>query len=94
VKIDYSTGRSWASGSSATTTKKQTVAVQTTKEYVETTKQQNVVTGQYVLNTNSKKIHKTSCHHINKMSEKNKESYSGSLDALYSQGYTTCGTCF
>ncbi len=93
VKIDYSTGRSWASGGSTETTKKP-VAVQTTKEYVETTKQQNVITGQYVLNTSSKKIHKTSCHHINKMSEKNKKSYSGSLDNLYFQGYTTCGTCF
>ncbi len=94
VKIDYTTGRSWASESSIKTTKKPIVAVQTTKEYVETTKLQNVITGQYVLNINSKKIHKTHCHHINKMSEKNKKSYSGSLDNLYSQGYTICGTCF
>ncbi len=94
VKIDYTTGRSWSVESNKETTKKIAAAVQTTKEYVETTKQQYVITGQYVLNTNSKKIHKTHCHHINKMSEKNKKSYSGSLDDLYSQGYTTCGTCF
>lgn len=94
VEIDYSTGRSRASGGSAATTEKQTVAVQTTREYVETTKQQNVITGQYVLNTNTKKIHKTHCHHINRMNESNKQSYSGSIDNLYSQGYTTCGTCF
>lgn len=95
VEIDYSTGRSRASDSSAQTTKKQTVvAVKTTKDYVETTKQQNVALSQYILNTNTKKIHKTSCHHINKMNESNKKSYSGSLDSLYSQGYTTCGTCF
>ena len=93
VKIDYSTGRSWSDGNNKETTKKP-VAVQTTKEYVETTKQQNVITGQYVLNTNTKKIHKTHCHHINKMNEANKKSYSGSIDDLYSQGYTTCGTCF
>lgn len=93
VEIDYSTGRSWASESSEETTKKPVVVV-TTKEEVETTKQQNVITGQYVLNTNTKKIHKTSCHHINRMNESNKKSYSGSLDSLYSQGYTTCGTCF
>ena len=49
---------------------------------------------EYVLNTNTKKIHKTHCHHINKMNEANKKSYSGSIDDLYSQGYTTCGTCF
>ncbi len=95
VKIDYATGRSRSVESNKETTKKQTVAVvETTKKQVETTKQQNVITGQYVLNTNTKKIHKTHCHHINKMSEKNKKSYSGSIDDLYSQGYTTCGTCF
>jgi DNA-entry nuclease len=93
VKIDYSTGRSWSSESNKETTKKP-VAVQTTKEYVETTNQQNVITGQYVLNTNTKKIHKTHCHHINKMNQANKKGYSGSIDDLYSQGYTTCGTCF
>ena len=95
VEIDYSTGESWANEGNKETTKKQTVAsVETTKKQVKTTKQQNVVTGQYVLNTNTKKIHKTHCHHINKMNEANKKSYSGSLDSLYSQGYTTCGTCF
>ena len=95
VTIDYSTGKSRAEGSKAETTKKQTAApVETTKRVVETTKQQNAVTGEYVLNTNSKKIHKAHCHHINKMNEANKKSYSGSIDDLYSQGYTTCGTCF
>lgn len=93
VEIDYTTGKSWSDGSNRETTK-MVVAVQTTKEYVETTKQTNVITGQYVLNTNTKKIHKTHCHHINKMNESNKQSYSGSVDDLYSQGYTTCGTCF
>lgn len=93
VEIDYTTGKSWSDGSNRETTKR-VVAVQTTEEYVETTKQQNTVTGQYVLNTNTKKIHKTHCHHINKMNESNKQSYNGSIDDLYSQGYTTCGTCF
>lgn len=95
VEIDYSTGKSRSAESNRETTKK-TVAtpVETTEKIVETTKQQNTVTGQYVLNTNSKKIHKTHCHHINKMNEANKKSYSGFLDDLYSQGYTTCGTCF
>lgn len=95
VEIDYSTGRSWAEGGSATTTKKSVVVVTpTTEKQVETTKQQSVVSSQYILNTNTKKIHKTSCYHINRMNEENKKSYSGSIDDLYSQGYTTCGTCF
>lgn len=95
VTIDYSTGRSWSASGSEATTKKPVVAVTpTTEKQVETTKQQNVVSSQYMLNTNTKKIHKTHCHHINKMNEANKKLYSGSLDDLYSQGYTTCGTCF
>ncbi len=95
VEIDYSTGRSRAADGNRETTKKPVVVVTpTTEKQVETTKQQDVVTGQYVLNINTKKIHKTDCHHINRMNESNKKSYSGSLDSLYSQGYTTCGTCF
>jgi len=93
VTIDYSTGRSRSADGSGTGVKNP-VVVQTTREYVEPTKQQNAITEQYVLNTNTKKIHKTDCHHINRMNENNKKSYSGSLDSLYSQGYTTCGTCF
>lgn len=95
VVINYSTGESRYAGGTAQTTKKpDTTAAQTTKKNVETTKKQNTVTGQYVLNTNSKKIHKTSCRYVNQMSEKNKQNYSGSLDELYSMGYTTCGVCF
>lgn len=84
VGIDYSTGESWSNP----------VTTEATTESVDTTQQQNVVTAQYLLNTNTKKIHKTHCHHIKKMNEENKKLYSGSLDDLYSQGYTTCGTCF
>lgn len=95
VIIDYSTGRSRSTESDRETTKRVVaVPVETTKKQVETTKKPNTVTSQYVLNTNTKKIHKSSCHHINKMNEANKKSYSGSIDDLYSQGYTTCGTCF
>ena len=94
VEIDYSTGKSRAEGSNGETTKKTAAPVEATRKQIETTKQQNVITGQYVLNINTRKIHKTHCHHINRMNESNKQSYSGSLDDLYSQGYTTCGTCF
>ncbi len=94
VEIDYTTGKSRSTESDRETTKRVVAPVETTKKQVETTKKPNTVTSQYVLNTNTKKIHKSSCHHINKMNEANKKSYSGSIDDLYSQGYTTCGTCF
>lgn len=48
----------------------------------------------YILNTETLKIHNTGCWHIDQMNEENKQSYSGNLNDLYDQGYTTCGTCF
>ncbi|MCR4610778.1 MAG: DNA/RNA non-specific endonuclease [Lachnospiraceae bacterium] len=47
----------------------------------------------YVLNKKSKKFHKTDCHAVSEMSEKNKEYYSGSRQMLIDQGYEPCGDC-
>lgn len=47
----------------------------------------------YILNTNTKKFHLPSCSSVNQMSEKNKQSYSGSRDDLISQGYDPCKRC-
>lgn len=47
----------------------------------------------YILNTNSKKIHYPDCDSVGRMSEKNKEEYSGSISDKIAEGYTTCGTC-
>ena len=48
----------------------------------------------YILNTNSKKIHYSSCWQADKISESNKEVTHKSLEELLSEGYTTCKTCF
>ena len=50
--------------------------------------------GDFVLNTNSKKIHKPDCSGAKSIKDENKKNYSGSLSELEKQGYTTCGTCF
>lgn len=47
----------------------------------------------YILNTNSLKIHKPTCESVEKMSEKNKQEYTGSLEELYSKGYADCQNC-
>ena len=52
------------------------------------------VTVTYVLNTSTKKIHKQSCYLVAQMSDKNKKMTTRSLEALFSQGYTTCAKCF
>ena len=47
----------------------------------------------YVLNTNSKKIHEPDCTHVSRISDKNKEEYNGYIEDLLKDGYTKCGTC-
>lgn len=58
-------------------------------------KQQTVIsnTGEYVLNRNSMKYHYPTCSEVRKMSEENKEIYTGTVDAIESQGFTPCGKC-
>lgn len=47
----------------------------------------------YVLNTNSHKFHYPSCASAQKISEKNKQYYTGTRDELIEQGYSPCGNC-
>lgn len=50
--------------------------------------------GSYILNTETMKIHKTDCSHIDSMNEENKQAYTGEINKLIAEGYTKCGTCF
>lgn len=47
----------------------------------------------YILNTNSKKIHKPDCSNAAKISEANREEYSGDIESLLSDGYEGAGCC-
>ena len=47
----------------------------------------------YVLNTNSKKIHLPDCSSAKSMSDKNREEYCGTKDELLDKGYTECRQC-
>lgn len=47
----------------------------------------------YVLNTNTKKFHYSTCSSVSRMSEKNKQTVSESRDDIISQGYSPCGNC-
>lgn len=47
----------------------------------------------YVLNTNSKKIHYPECSSAEKISDKNREEYNGYIEDLIKDGYTKCGNC-
>lgn len=98
VEIDYTTGRSWSAGSTATT-KKQTVAVQTTKEYVETTRKQveetkkTISYNTYVYSAKSDKFHYPSCRYAKTIKAENYCEYTGSRQDMISKGYIPCKNC-
>lgn len=50
-------------------------------------------TNSYVLNTNSKTVHKPDCSSVSKISSTNKKEYTGSLSDILNEGYKTCGIC-
>lgn len=47
----------------------------------------------WILNTNSKRIHRPDCSQAENIAEKNRAYSSESLDKLISQGYKPCGSC-
>lgn len=49
--------------------------------------------GEYILNINSKKIHTPNCPNVKDIKEKNRGNYSGTIDALLKDGYSTCKSC-
>lgn len=47
----------------------------------------------YILNTNTHKFHYPDCSSVDRMSERNKEEFTGSRDEVISMGYEPCGNC-
>lgn len=94
VEIDYSTGRSWASGSSMATTKKQTAVavVETTKQQVKTTKN-TVSYDTYVYSSKSDKFHYPSCRYAKTIKAENYCEYTGDRQGMLNKGYSPCKNC-
>lgn len=53
----------------------------------------DTVQAHYILNTNKKKFHYSTCLSVQDMSEKNKQEYVGDRKNLIMQGYEPCGSC-
>ncbi len=47
----------------------------------------------YVLNTDTKKFHKPSCSHADRIKAENRQNYSGTRDGLIADGYEPCKVC-
>lgn len=84
ISINYATGDSSFAGTQQTEPPKQTEQSNPPAQNVEST---------YILNVNTKKFHYPSCSAVKQMSDKNKQTYTGSRDDLISQGYDPCKKC-
>ncbi len=49
---------------------------------------------EYIININTKKVHKPTCKGVESIKEENKKKYTGTLEQLEKNGYETCKTCF
>lgn len=86
IGIDYATGDSWLETDAPEENTIDTTAETDSSETVTQEKD-------YVLNTNSMKIHKPDCSSIEKMSEQNRKDFHGDINTLLSEGYSPCGIC-
>ncbi|MBE5957918.1 MAG: hypothetical protein E7254_03530 [Lachnospiraceae bacterium] len=77
INIDYSTGDSY-------------LLEEVTNESSNSEEEQEE---NYILNTNTKKIHLPTCKSIDDMAEHNKQSVRSSIGALQEQGYQPCKRC-
>ena len=55
--------------------------------------QEQAEAGDYVLNLNSRRIHRPDCSGVATMSPKNKQATTESMSSLLERGYTPCGQC-
>ena len=69
--------------------------VHSTEAIIETTQAAKTQTYEYtyVLNTNSRKFHYSSCSSANKIKASNKSTFTGTRDELIAKGYEPCGRC-
>lgn len=93
IEIDYATGDSWLSNEDSQ--KEDIKTDYATEENLQSNNnndtQQEIK--EYILNTNTKKIHLPTCSSVNSMSEKNKQIVNGTIDDIKEQGYTPCSRC-
>lgn len=64
----------------------------TGESHIEETAQEDVE-NTYVLNTGSKKFHRTDCDSVKSIKESNRENYTGTRQNLINGGYEPCGAC-
>lgn len=66
---------------------------ETSSLIAETNDMETSQTETYILNTNTKKIHREQCSSVPDIKEQNKQLYQGTIENLESNGYTRCKRC-
>ena len=82
ITIDYATGNSHLTGD--------TPESETSGTSADSTEKTDIT---YILNTDTKKFHFSSCSSAQSMKEENKQTYTGDREDLIAQGYSPCGKC-
>ena len=57
------------------------------------TKAANKEQHEYILNTKNMKFHSPDCSSVSKMSDKNKQTFTGTRERVIEMGYEACGVC-
>lgn len=63
------------------------------QEETSTDRSLTVSSADYILNTNTKKFHYSTCSSVRTISDRNRQEYSGSRDDLIARGYEPCKRC-
>ena len=92
VKIDYLTGESSLETDSTAPTPTPKPSV-TPKPTPKPSPSSTAQAQSYVLNTKTHVFHYASCRHVSSIKDANRKNFTGSRDALISDGFNPCGSC-
>ena len=92
VKIDYLTGESSLENENTAPTPTPKPSV-TPKPTPKPSPSSTAQAQSYVLNTNTHVFHYASCRHVSSIKAANRKNFTGSRDALISDGFKPCGSC-
>lgn len=93
IEINYADGTSWETTSDKRETAQEAERAEQPKAPADNPDCQNETAQTYILNTNTKKIHRPTCSSVSQMNEKNKQTYEGTIEELENMGYTPCKKC-
>lgn len=93
IEINYADGTSWETTSDGSENAQEAERAEQPKAPADNPDCQNETAQTYILNTNTKKIHRPTCSSVSQMKETNKQTYEGTVEELENMGYTPCKKC-